>query len=160
MNLIFKVSRNIHFDEIGKLEKEFQLNVILFLFSYKPDFNKAEISKFIQSLAYNSYKLIYYLSQTYTIKNNIDKAILKLSIKNNIELKVSTKCKEKIIQLFKNKSFYEIISNKKSYYEIYATNDDSNININNPPTSEFNDKNIKSNARTYCNELTCVYIPN
>ncbi|WUR02776.1 uncharacterized protein VNE69_02295 [Vairimorpha necatrix] len=161
LNTVFEIKNYIENVEMKQYEKKFQLEVVLFLISRKNKLKLRKINKFFQALAFRSYKLIYYLSLYYKIENKADEAILKYSLRNNIEMKINTECTEKIIQVFKNDILGEIFSNKKVFYEssVDETNNlmnHDNFSSNDIPLSfqgvedGFNNNSIEVCTRPIC----------
>ncbi|WUR04451.1 uncharacterized protein VNE69_09006 [Vairimorpha necatrix] len=144
LHSVFKVQKNLDNEEMKNLERKFELNVILFLISRNHKIKSREVNKFIQALAFGSYKLIYYLSLTYKIKNKADKVILKYSLRNNIELKIDLECNEKITQVFNGNVVNETIKNKILFYK-----------------SELDEKNYLTTTENYISDhATILFEPN
>ncbi|WUR03928.1 uncharacterized protein VNE69_06241 [Vairimorpha necatrix] len=160
-NSFFYVEKTINIKQMKNLKRKFQLNVILFLIKTKPKLRLREINKFIQALAFNSYKLIYHLSSSYILEKKVDMAILEYSLRNNIELKVNIECEEKITQVFKENLYNEIYNNKKSFYASNPTltinplNNEHGNDYNLTLTTESTKKDINERISKICTRPRC-----
>ncbi|WUR02693.1 putative SP-containing protein [Vairimorpha necatrix] len=117
MYSFFNVSKPINSNVMKKLERKFQKDVTLFLLNIRPRRKSRNLNSFIQTLAYNSYKLIYHLSRNYKINTSTDRTILMYSIRNNIKLKVKTEFQREIEKLFDDDVLFEVFENQKMFLE-------------------------------------------